>query len=111
MAGSTIYKGTYGRQLSPQMQTVPATATALTTTNTLLYSIYVNNLTGSDATITMSDGQTPAQSILPTSVIPANTSVFFEWNDGLFCPGGLTWEAGTADALNAAVTASYKETS
>ena len=105
---STLYKATFSNTLAPQMRTVPAVSAALTSSDTLLYSIYINNLTGSDVSLTLSDAQTTAQQILPTITILANTSVFFEWNDGIFCPGGLTWVAGTADALNAAVTASYK---
>lgn len=106
MAGTTIKKGTYGRSVDPALQVVPDSATALTSTDTLLYSMYVSNVTNSAATLLVVDGN--SREIIPTVSIPSNSILCAEWNDGIVAPGGLTWTAGTADALEAAVTATYK---
>lgn len=106
MAGTTIKKGTFGKSVDPELQVVPDSATALTSTNTLLYSMYVSNTTASTVTFLVVDGN--GREIVPTVDIPSHSILSAEWLDGIVAPGGLTWTAGTASALQAAVTATYK---
>lgn len=108
MAGSTLHKATYTQQVSPNAQTVPSSATPLTATDTLLFSIYAANKTASAVTFTVVDAQTVAKTIVPTISIPANTLVLIEWIDGVLLKGGMTWNAGTGSALDAEVTASFR---
>lgn len=107
MAGSTVYKQTYEKSVNPALQVVPNSGTALTSEDTLLFSMYVSNTTGGAVTLLVVDGN--SRQVIPTVSIPANTVQFYQWNDGIFCPGGITWTAGSASALHAAVTATYKD--
>jgi len=105
---STVKKATYGVSVNPAMQFVPDSATDLTSTNSLLYSIYVNNISSGAVTFTVKDKQATPMEIIPALSIGADSAVFFEWNDGIVCPGGINWIASAASALSAAVTATYK---
>ena len=106
MAGTTIKKGTFGKSVDPEMQVVPDSATALTSTNTLLYSMYVSNTTDSTVSFLVVDGN--GREIVPEVDLPSHSILSAEWSDGIVAPGGITWTAGAANALEAAVTATYK---
>lgn len=108
MSASTIRKGTYGRSIDPKLQVVPNSSTDLTTTDTLLYSMYITNVTGGTVTLTVQDKQSSAKYLLNAVSIGAHQTLTAEWLDGLLCPGGVTWVASAADALHAAVTGTYK---
>ena len=108
MSASTIRKGTYGRSIDPKLQVVPDSSTDLTTTDTLLYSMYVTNVTGGTVTLTVQDKQDTPLSLLNELSIGAHQSLSAEFLDGIVCPGGVTWVASVADALHAAVTGTYK---
>lgn len=111
MAGTTIKKTTYGFSISPELQVVPDSATALSSSDTLLYSMYVSNVTGSTVALTVLDGQSTPREVVPTTNIGPHQILSAEWLDGLVCPGGVTWSATVADSLQAAVTGTKRSAS
>lgn len=104
MAGTTIKKGTYGKSVNPALQVVPDSATALTSTDTLLYSMYVSNTTASTVTFLVVDGN--GREIVPLVSLPSHSMLSAEWSDGIVAPGGLTWTAGGGGAVLDRFTAS-----
>ena len=108
MSASTIRKGTYGRSIDPKLQVVPDSSTDLTATDTLLYSMYVSNVTGGTVSLQVLDKQSVPREVIPTTSIGPHQILSAEWLDGIVCPGGVTWVASAADSLQAAVTGTYK---
>ena len=80
----------------PLIQDVPTVAADLATTDTFLFQFSFTNGTAGALTITVTDKQTSAKNVMDVTSIPAATTVAFNWEEGLFCKGGLTWVASGA---------------
>lgn len=91
----------------PLLQDVPTVAADLVAKDTYLFQVQVTNGTGAAISLTMTDKQSPAKNVFDATSIPANTTVAFNWEEGLFCSGGLTWVAG-AVGLDGSVVAFYR---
>lgn len=91
-----------------QKAVVPNSLTDLTTTDTMLHQILVANTTGSAVTFTLQDkAGTPIKRFAAVS-IAANTTLMLVCPEGCFFEAGLSWQAGTADALHGEVLAWQK---
>ena len=86
---------------------VPTVAADLSTKDSYLFQVSFTNGTAGNLTITMTDKQTSAKNILDASTIPANTTVAFNWDEGIFCSGGITWVASGA-GIDGSVVAFYR---
>lgn len=107
MASASTYAA-YGRKkIDAALAYLPNTPTAVTTKNTRLFQIHLNNTTASPVTYTFQDGQGVGGNIFNGISIPATSAVLMVWPEGLFCEGGFTWSAGTATALTASVEGYY----
>lgn len=74
---------------------VPTSLTAVSTTNTLLYQLAVNNPTAAGIVLTVTDGQ--ASPITLASVtVPANSMYAYNWSEGILMISGVKWQAGGA---------------
>lgn len=93
------------RQLSQALQVVPNSATDLTTSDTWIFQLTITNVTGTAATITLTDKNTSPLDLMKTISIPANTIVVIAWPEGQLMKGGINWVSGTASALNASLVA------
>lgn len=96
------------KDINDAPQTVPNSGTDITSTDTRLYAIYAANKTASAATLRVYTKQSPAKDIIPTVSIPAYSNMYWEWIEGITCPGGVSWVAGTGSAIDASVTGQYK---
>lgn len=79
---------------------VPNATTAVTATTTCVVSMYFVNITGSAASVTVTDGQGSPVVIVATFSIPPNSDVQRTWPYGLKCVSGIKWSAGTSAAVN-----------
>ena len=87
---------TYLKQVTPGIQTLPTTATALTTTDTYIYRLTLTNPTGGAVTVTITDRDTPAKTLLSVSV-PAGSSLVYNYaSSPVLAKNGVTWQAGAA---------------
>ena len=87
---------TYLKQVTPGIQTLPTTATALTTTDTYIYRLTLTNPTGGAVTVTITDRDTPAKTLLSVSV-PAGSSLVYNYaSSPVLAKNGLAWQAGAA---------------
>ena len=76
---------------------VPTSLTALTSKETWVDMITISNETGTAATITIQDGN--GRAFLKNVSIAANTTEVIRIAGGRKFPGGLSWQAGTLNAL------------
>lgn len=105
-AASRSTLNTFGRrQVSQALQVVPDSATDLTTTDTWIFQLTITNVTGTAATITLTDKNTSPLDLMKTVSIPANTIVVVAWPEGQLMKGGINWVSGTTSALNASLVA------
>lgn len=91
----------------PLIQDVPQVAADLSTKDTYLFQISLTNGTAGALTVTVTDKQTSAKNVMDAASIPANTTVAFNWEEGLFCKNGLTWVASGA-GIDGSVVAFYR---
>jgi hypothetical protein len=91
----------------PLIQDVPTSAADLSTADTYLFQVSLTNGTGGALTVTLTDKQTSAKNVMEVTTIGAGTTVAFNWEEGLFCKGGLTWVASGA-GIDGAVVAFYR---
>ena len=87
------------RRVMSAISVVPNSGTDLTTKDSILYNIHVCNVTGSAATFTLTDKQSTPRYVLNAYSVPANSFVNIAFQEGLLMSGGVTWSAGTANAL------------
>lgn len=92
---------------SEAVQTVPAVAADLSTTDSLLWQIMVCNTTSGALTFTVTDKQATPRYILPAVSIAGNTTYVISWPEGQFCDSGINWVASGA-GLQASIVGSYK---
>lgn len=101
-SGSTRFN--YGStQMTDSIVTVPTSSTSLSSTDTYVFQITASNVTGSDATLTVTDGT--GKYLLPAVTIAANTTYVMAFPEGQKMTSGMSWQAGTSDAIQASVRA------
>lgn len=91
--------------LNSDLQVVPDSTTALSTTDTWIFQLTVANTTGSAVTFTVQDRATSAKTLLAAVSIAANTTYVIAFPEGQKMKNGITWSAGTASALHASIMA------
>jgi hypothetical protein len=96
-----------GRQVALPIVAVPTVAADLTTTDSWLFQISITNSTALPINITILDKQGTPRGAMRASAIPANTTVAFNWEEGLFMSGGVNWVAAGA-GLEAGLTLWFK---
>lgn len=104
-SGSTKFTVGGTVALSEDLQTVPDSTTALSTTDTWIFQITIVNTTGSAATITMQDRATSPKTLLAAVSIAANTTYVIAFPEGQKMKNGITWSAGTTSALQGSIKA------
>ncbi len=97
------------RRVMSAISVVPNSGTDLATKDSILYNIHVCNVTGSAATFTLADKQSVPRYVLNAYSVPANSYVSIQFNEGLLMSGGVTWSAGTANALQGYLEIRRKE--
>lgn len=80
--------------------TLTTTATAVETTSTCVQAIYLNNITSSAATVTISDDQSTVTYYVDGFSVPANSNMLLTFG-GIKFASGVKWSAGTGSAINA----------
>lgn len=96
------------KKLSPFLQFVPDSLTAVSSTNTTLWQISVTNDCASAVTFYIEDRQgTPKVLISNRVSIAAGNTYVFDWPEGVDLSGGFKWQAGTASCLIAGVKGTY----
>jgi len=99
-SGSTRF--TYGNTaMTDSIQVVPTSPTALSSTDTYVFQVTVANVTGSAATITITDGT--GKYLLAATSIDANTTYVLGFPEGVKMTSGVTWSAGTSNAIQASL--------
>lgn len=99
MASKSTRREGFIKELSTYgVQAVPTGDTALSSTNTILFQIFVSNPTASGITLTVKDNQTVPVTIISTT-IPANSVYNYNSDDGTVFLGGIRWNAGGAGLL------------
>jgi hypothetical protein len=92
--GTTAYEAT--------MQYPPTASTQLTATATCVDTIYINNTTGTAATISIQDQSTACNSaacqVLSSFSVPANSNLELPLH-GMKFVSGIKWSQGTSNAL------------
>jgi hypothetical protein len=100
----------YSRILGPgEFETVPklipAVAEAVYVGDCHVVEIQLVNESVAAVTVTIADKQATPRAVIPPAIsIPAGTDMIWEFS-GRFCPGGITWVAGTASAVTGYVRA------
>jgi len=101
-SGSTRFNyGSY--TLTDSIQTVPTSPTSLSSSDTYVFQITVTNITGSDATFTVTDGS--GKYLFAGVTVGANTTYVMAFPEGQKMSSGLSWSSGTSNALQASVRA------
>lgn len=80
--------------LDGPVQAVPTSTTALSTTDTMIYSMEISNPTTGEITFTLTDGQVSPVSFFSALRIPAGGIVSIDERQGLIFTDGLKWAAG-----------------
>ena len=82
--------------LDGPLAAVPTSTTAITTTDTLIYSMEVSNPTAGAITFTLTDGQSSPVAFFNALSIPAGGIVSIDERQGMLFTDGLKWAAGGA---------------
>lgn len=90
--------------LNEDLQTIPDSATDLATKDTWVFQLTIVNTTASGVTLVIADKATVPKTLM-TVTIAANTTYVIAFPEGQKMKGGLTWQAGTASALNGSIKA------
>lgn len=96
------------REVASGLRTVPAVATDLTTTDSVIYQIVIANKTAAAVTFTVLDKAATPKSLLSAVSIGANTTTVVTFPDGVWMTGGINWSASAANSLDSDVYATYK---
>lgn len=92
-------------QLPGGLQTVPGSATNLTSTDTMVFQVFLANKTAGAVTVTITDRQTSAKSLLGAVSVAANSSLILNFEEGVNLVGGLAWSASAASSIDAEIVA------
>ncbi len=96
------------KMVSPALQVLPNTATSVTTTDTWIYQIALNNKTGGAITVTITDINTSPLDLVTAVSIAANTTYVIVFPEGQYMPNGFKWSASAGSSINGSVNATYK---
>lgn len=94
-------------QVTRAIVPVPTVATDLFTTDGQIFQISITNGTAGDLTITILDKQGTPRAAMRATTIRANSTVSFNWDEGLTLVGGMNWVASGV-GLEASIVAYYK---
>jgi len=99
----------FRNRVMSQITVVPNSGTDLATKDTIVYGVHICNNTAGAVTFTLTDKQGTPLKIFNAQSIAANSSLTVNWNEGIFCTGGLVWSAGAATSLHGYVDARYRQ--
>lgn len=106
-SGSTKFPF-FAKQRARGIELVPNTATDVTSTDSTVFQITAVNKTGTTATLLVQDRQGTPRTLIPTVSIPGNTVFVAAFPEGVYMTSGVTWTAGTANAIEAEILVFYK---
>lgn len=99
---------TFKKELNSGIQIIPNTTTDVTTTDSVIWQIGLANVTGSAATVTIKDKQGTPRFLTSALSLPANSYTLVVFPHGALMLGGITWEAGSSNAIQADLFCTYK---
>jgi hypothetical protein len=94
-------------EAGPLLQDVPTSPTDLVTKDSYLFQASFTNGTAGAISVTIADRQASAKYAMELASIPANTAVAFNWSEGIFMKGGITWSAASG-GIDGSVVAFYR---
>ncbi len=77
---------------------IPAVAADLLAESCWLEEVVLSNVTGAAVTVTIKDKQSTPRSLCEALSVAANSVTILRFA-GRYCPGGLNWVAGSANAI------------
>lgn len=95
MASGSTRRSALNEEIMWGVVAVPTSATALSSSTTMVFQIAIHNPTAGAITFAMTDNDTVPLSIVSISV-PANQMYSFNYEDGCVYIGGVKWSAGSA---------------
>lgn len=97
MPGGGWYDSRYPRDVDIVNGAIPASLTAIFSTDGEIFEINVSNPTGGAITLLVQDQQASPQVLVPTVSIGAGVlQLILYQGDGLLCKGGAKWQASGA---------------
>lgn len=94
MASLSTRRQGYDKYISTAgLAAVPTSNTSVSTTDTLLYQLAINNPTAAGITLTITTGAASPITLMSVTV-PANSSYAYNWEEAVLMVGGVKWQAG-----------------
>lgn len=103
MASLSSRRAAPAKQLATGLQTIPGSATDLTTSNTVIFQIVLVNKTAGAITVTILDKQGTPKTLFGAISIPANTTLTQSFGEGVLMLGGVRWSASAGSSIDADV--------
>lgn len=103
MASLSTKRNSPQNSLTEGLVVPPSSATDLIAHDAWVFQVVLCNTTGSAATITVADKQSSPLNLFAAFSVGANTTVTFNFPEGVKMIGGIRWSQGTANAINAEV--------
>ncbi len=91
--------------LDSALQVVPASPTALTSTDTMIYQLVFNNTTAGPVSVTVSDHN--SKDLITAAVLDANSTVVLDFPEGQFMTSGVNWSASAGSSITGSISAIY----
>ena len=82
---------------SPGLVAIPSSLTSVSTKDTLVFQIFVNNTAGTAQTLKVTDAAGVEAISTNVPFPPGPTMV--EWEQGVYFVGGVKWQAGASSVL------------
>jgi hypothetical protein len=80
---------------------IPTTATNFTTSDTIVYQVFVHNQTAASTTVTIADRASPALTICNGESLASKARLLLSFPEGLTMTNGITWSVGNANVVGA----------
>ena len=94
-------------QVSRLIVPVPTVAADVFAKDGQMFQISITNGTAGDLTITVLDKQGTPRGVMRATTVKANSTVSFNWDEGITLSGGMNWVASGV-GLEASIVAYYK---
>ena len=82
-------------------QVVPTSLTAITATDSQIFTLYISNPTAGAITFTLTDGQGSPVSLFSATSIASKGVLSFDLRQGIQLTSGVKWQAGGAGLVGA----------
>ena len=103
MASNSTKASIAQKEIPGALQVLPNTPTDVTTMDTWLFQVVLNNKTAGAVTVTITDNAGTPLDLLTAVSIAANTAYVIAFPEGQYMPGGFKWSASAATSINGSV--------